>query len=415
MKKIVIINHYGITPDLPGATKHYDMAKFFSEKESHEVEFWMCGYNHHTGTNHKNLKGFKIQSIEKKSNLNIFRIKSTPYRKSSIMRQLNIMFFDLITAIKILFSKNIDVVILSVPPVSILNVLATKIRKMKLITDVEDLWPLFLIDMGMKNKVAIKYMEMCSNYTYNSSDGIAAVSEGMMKYVQKKINQNNKTVWLSPLGVNIKEYFYKNKNEILISDKVWKKDFKVMYVGAHGRANDLYSVLKTVGEFNALNKKSNYERKVSFIFIGDGDQKTNLIRFSEEMNLQNVYFEEAIPGNLVPDYLMHADVCLTNLKKIESFKLVRPNKLFQYMALGKPIISGIWGEAKSILEEANSGMYVDFTQYNITAQKLRELFNNQSQLNEYGKNGKVYIEKYGNRDLIFEEFYNELIKVIEDN
>src|SRR5690554_6251696 len=108
MKKIIIINHYGITPDLPGATKHYDMAKHFSNKTEYAVEFWMCGYNHHTGEHHKNLKGFKIQSKERIENFDVVRIKSTPYRKSSLARQINISIFDILTAIKIFLSKDVQ-------------------------------------------------------------------------------------------------------------------------------------------------------------------------------------------------------------------------------------------------------------------------------------------------------------------
>lgn len=412
MKKIVIINHYGITPDLPGATKHYDMAKYFSAQKTHVIDFWMCGYNHHTGKHHSKLKGLKIQSIDREENLNIVRIKSTPYRKSSVMRQLNIVFFDVITAFKILLSKNIEAVVLSVPPISIFNVWATKLKKIKLITDVEDLWPLFLIEMGMNNKSVIKYMEFCANYTYKASDGIAAVSQGMLEYTQERINVEKCMSWLSPLGVKIDEYANKVKNPKLIFEKSWKDDFKVMYVGAHGRANDLYSVLGTIKEFNEFTREIE-GKKVSFIFVGDGDQKKNLIDFSRNLRLKNVYFEDAIPGKLVPDYLVHADVCLTNLKKIESFKLVRPNKLFQYMALSKPIICGIWGEAKEIIENANSGIYIDFTSSKDAAIKMSELLSNKEKLSSFRNNGKKYVDEYGNRQSIFKKFYFNILNILK--
>ncbi len=413
MGKIIIINHYGITPDLPGATKHYDMAKYVSKKERHKVEFWMCGYNHHTGKNHYKLKGLRLQASDEESNLKIVRLKSSPYRKSAILRQLNITLFDLLTALKVLFSKNVEAIILSVPPVSIFNVLAIKFRKIKLVTDVEDLWPLFLVEMGLNNQFAINYMETCSNYTYKVSDGIAAVSDGMVNFVKDKVDSKNKEIWLSPLGVNTKNYFNKVKNKSLIEGKPWENDFIIMYVGAHGRANDLSSVLQTIQEFNKFQINTNDGREISFVFIGDGDQKQNLIELSKNLGLGNVYFENAIPSNLVPDYLIHADVCLTNLKKIDSFKLVRPNKIFQYMALSKPIVSGIWGESKTIIEKANSGVYVDFTNYVEAARRIMQLINNKEKLFQYGANGKKYIEKYGNRDIIFETLYTKLIKIIK--
>lgn len=414
MKKIIIINHYGITPDLPGATKHYDMAKHFANKSEYAVEFWMCGYNHHTSEHHKNLKGFKIESTERIENFDVVRIKSTPYRKSSLARQINISIFDILTAIKILFSKDIQAVVLSVPPISIFNILATKMKKIKLIADVEDLWPLFLTEMGMDNKVATKYMTVCADYLYKVSDGIAAVSDGMLNYVKNRADRKEESVWLAPLGVNIKEYTGKKIDIELIKDSVWKADFKIMYVGAHGKANDLSSVLETIKIINSYSSEFGYKKKkISFIFIGDGDQKNELIKLKEKYKLDNVYYENAVPGNLVADYLLHADICLTNLKKIESFKLVRPNKLFQYMALKKPIVSGIWGEAKTIVESANSGKYIDFSAPELAADSLMK-FINSDEFDEYGNNGRKYVEAYGDRDIIFEDFYNKIIMIVEN-
>jgi len=411
MNKIIIINHYGITPDTPGATKHYDMAKYFSNKNTHSVEFWMCGYNHHTGKNYPMLQGLKLQASEEEKNLKIVRVKGSPYRKSSILRQLNITLFDLITSFKILFSGKVDVVVLSVPPISIFTVLIIKLKRIKLVVDVEDLWPLFLIEMGMTNKMAIKYMDVFSNYLYRSSSGISAVSEGMKRYAQERAGNHKKEIWLAPLGVNLKEYTGKSKNNDLIADKAWKDAFKIMYIGAHGRANDLQSVLETIKEFNWLEDTKYEKQKKAFIFIGDGDQKKALLSYRDTLGLDNVFFEEAIPGKQVPDFLEHADVCLTNLKKVESFKLVRPNKIFQYMAMKKPVVSGIWGESREIIESAEAGVYIDFTNYKNAAKTLYEMIHNEERLKEYALNGIEYVKQFGDRERIFEDYYNRLIQI----
>src|SRR5699024_3983570 len=159
-----------------------------------------------TGKNHESLTKFKLQNSEITDNLKTVRIKSTPYRKSSIARQLNIMIFDLITAFKILFSKNIEIIVLSVPPVSIFNTIAIKLKQIKLVADVEDLWPLFLEDLGLKNRLAIKYMNWASDILYKYSDGVAAVSKGMLDFVNTRVRRAKDTTWLAPLGVNLEEY-----------------------------------------------------------------------------------------------------------------------------------------------------------------------------------------------------------------
>ena len=408
MKKIITINHYGVTPDMPGPTKNYEMSKFFADNYNCKSEFWICGYSHYIGKMDKSLGKLKLQSKKQLNNFSIVKIKSTPYKKSSLMRQLNITVFDLITAIKILFSKDIDYIIITIPPVTIFSVIAAKVRKIKLIADVEDLWPLFLEDMGMKNKLVIKYMNFAADYLYNSADGIAAVSEGMLTYVKEKVD--SKPMWISPLGVNTESYFYKALEDSLIENKEWKNDFKIMYLGVHGKANNLSAVLNTIKAFNDKSQNDVTDKKVSFIFIGDGEQKEDLIELTKQLGLSNVYFEDPVPGDLVPDYLVHADICLTNLMKIESFKLVRPNKLFQYMALGKPIVSGIWGEFQEIIEEVGSGVYLDFNHHEEASSKLHELISNDDLLKSMGDKGMEYIGNHGDRKKIFTDFYNHLVE-----
>src|SRR5699024_2876994 len=91
------------------------------------------------------------------------------------------------------------------------------------------------------------------------------------------------------------------------------------------------------------------------------------------------------------------------------FKLVRPNKIFQYMAVGKPIISGIWGEAEEIIKEAQAGIYVDFTKSSSAIDSIHYLIVNEELRKKYGVNGRKYIEKNGDRIKIFNDYYLTII------
>ena len=199
-------------------------------------------------------------------------------------------------------------------------------------------------------------------------------------------------------------------NKEKIKDYRWKDDFVIVYAGAHGKANDLESVLRTISIFEKKHQVVN-GKKISFVFIGNGDNKEKLKMLAGKLGLRSVYFEEAVPGNIIPQILMNADVCLTNLKKIESFKLVRPNKIFQYMAAKRPIICGIWGEAQTIVEGCSAGKYIDFTNYSTAAESMYH-FITQENLSEYGENGYKYVSEFGNRKKIFEDFYINVKEVI---
>lgn len=409
-EKIIIINHYGITPDMAGATKHYDLARYFVNKKEYDIEFWMCGYDHVTGKYVDGLKGFHIQHKYQENGIKIIKIKSVPDWGNLVMRQLNIMVFDLITGIKILFSRNIKCVILSMPPITFFATDATFIRGIKMVADVEDLWPLFMEGMGMRNRFASMYMEHFANHSYNISAAYEAVSSGMIDYVRNKVKDKKKKSWLAPLGVNL-SLTEGHTDKSRIAQYKWKDDFIVIYAGAHGRANDIESVLNTIAVYE---KKYNVVkgRKVSFVFIGNGDNKSALKDIAKHLNLHSVYFEDAVSGDKIPQILMNADVCLTNLKKVESFKLVRPNKIFQYMAVKKPVICGIWGETQNIIEDNRAGIYVDFTEYENAANIIHQFFM-RDDLKQCGENGFKYVCEYGNREKIFEEFYRNIVEVIK--
>lgn len=408
--KIAVINFFGTTPDVPGATKHYELSCFFQNKKNMQVEFWMNGVNYATdrpvsGINSKKICCYKTEN----SGLLLVYFKGIRHRNKKVFRELGMLLFSLLTAGKLLFSKDIDAVILSMPPVTNLVAVVAHIKKIVLIADVEDLWPLFLEESGIKNKAILKYYDIQAKSIYKNADGIDAVSNGMLSYVQGIIDCSKKHCWLAPLGVNL-EVYDSIKIKADLSQYKWINDFKIMYIGAHGLANDISSVMKVASKFENITIDG---KKVSFVFIGDGNYKHVLLKQLKEQNLNNFYFEDAISSNLVPYYLSQADVCLTNLRRLECFKLVRPNKLFQYMAAKKPIICGIWGEAADIILEAKCGINVDFTNIEDAVNNINR-FIHRNDLKELGMRGNLYIRKNGNRSLIYEEFYRRTIEIIKN-
>lgn len=398
-KKVILINHYGITPDMPGATRNYDLAKYISENTEYDVEFWRCSVGHYVDKNQSEVNKPKVYMDGK---LKINGIRSISYRGNSIRRVLNMVIFDINTALKLLFSKDIKFVLLCVPPINFFNILAMRLRKIKLIVDVEDLWPLFLSDMDINNKAVLGVLRLAANHTYRTASAISAVSEGMLNYVRNEIDTDGKITWLSPLGVDISQYSGISTDTSFFNKYNWADDFVVMYIGAMGPANDLESVLRTIAVYNSLYSSEVRGKKLSFVFIGHGSAKDILETIRTELSLFNVYIEDGIPASLVPQFLVRANICLTNLKQVESFKLVRPNKLFQYMAAKKPILCGIWGEMQSIVEATKAGVYVDFNDYKMAAGLLRDIFE-RDDLDEMGERGFEYVSLFGDRNLIYKK------------
>lgn len=400
--KIVFVNHYGATPGDVGPTRNYEFAKRLSEK-GNEVELWTCSYNHYTGKyNSGYWKG--LWSLSNEQGVTVRRFFSVKYRKNLIMRQLNITIFSLLTCIYTLFFSKADIFVVTTPPLTILMLIAVKLRRKKFVLDVQDLWPEFLIDMGMKNKVVITIMKTLENLLYKYSDSIDTVSRGMEQYIQDKLINSNKKIIISPLGVNLSRYGLCVNEDC--REYEWKDKFVVMYSGAHNPANNLENLVYAC---------KHLDDNIAVVLFGDGSSKESLIKLKENLKLTNIYFENSVASFDVPKILSLSNVCITLLKDVPAFKKVRPNKLFEYMAAQKPIICGIDGEAADVVRAAASGILVLPPTAEKIAEAIEFLYQNNKHLNEMAYNGRKYIEKYGDRDKIIDEFHVFLSNTLSNN
>ena len=96
--------------------------------------------------------------------------------------------------------------------------------------------------------------------------------------------------------------------------------------------------------------------EIHFLFIGDGAEKENLKKYSRTLNSKNFTFLESVMKREIPLYIEISDYSLVNLKKSDDFKNVIPSKIFENIAMYKPILLGVEGESKKLIEEYRVGV-----------------------------------------------------------
>ena len=126
--------------------------------------------------------------------------------------------------------------------------------------------------------------------------------------------------------------------------------FVVLYAGAHGMSNDLNVVLQAA-------QRLLDQPKICLVLLGDGKEKPALMEQAAEMGLTNLHFLPPVPKAGMAEALAAADACLAILKPIPLYATVYPNKVFDYMAAGKPVILAIDGVIRQVVEQAGSGVY----------------------------------------------------------
>ncbi len=284
--------------------------------------------------------------------------------------------------------KKPDVVIAS-PMAPFLVISAYKIAKKynaKFIFEVKDIWPLSIIELGniSPNNPLIKMMSWCEKFAIKKADYVVSSLQNYGEHLKKDLNINKDFIWINN-GIDLEEM---RKNEPLpidIKNKIPTNKFIIGYTGTVGIANALDSFLEAA---NILKDKD-----IAFIVVGNGKEKDNLIK--KYGNLKNVIFIEPIKKHQVQNMLSLFDACYIGLKKENLFKYgVSPNKLFDYMFSGKPIVYAIDSGKSNLIKLANCGISVGAQNAKEIAQGILTLFNMSKEQREIlGKNGKIYVVK----------------------
>jgi glycosyltransferase involved in cell wall biosynthesis len=215
--------------------------------------------------------------------------------------------------------------------------------------EVRDLWPESIMAVGvMKRNVFIRFFEWLEKVLYQSANHIVVVTDTFkVKITERGINPEKISVFKN--GANLELFKPSNKPIDLIEKYHLKGKFIFAYIGTHGMAHGLHFVLEAIQDI-----KEAYP-DIIFLFMGDGAEKKNLIQKSKDLSLDNTLFLDSVSKKEVVRHLSLMDVALVNLKKSDTFLTVIPSKIFEAAAMEKPILLGLEGETKKIIEKYHAG------------------------------------------------------------
>jgi glycosyltransferase involved in cell wall biosynthesis len=160
---------------------------------------------------------------------------------------------------------------------------------------------------------------------------------------------------------------------------------------------------------DSLREKEQFQ----FIFVGDGKEKDQLISHAQALKLENVHFLPAVPKERMPEILAAADACVAILKPIEAYKTTYPNKVFDYMAAGRPVILAIDGVIRDVVEEAQAGIFCQPGNPEGMVEVIVQLEKDRALGKQMGLAGRQYVEKHFDRTIIAEKMLDLMIHFLE--
>ena len=180
-------------------------------------------------------------------------------------------------------------------------------------------------------------------------------------------------------------------------------EFIIIYAGILGIAQNIKTILDTA----IILKKEN----IKFLLIGSGPEEKNLKDYSKQNNIENVKFIGQVPKNKISDYMSLADCGIIPLKNIPVFETTIPSKIFDYMSANLPILLGVKGEAKEILEQSKAGITFKPDDVNDLKDKILYLRDNKSELDEMRLKGRDFVKANFDRSKLAEKLEKIIVEV----
>lgn len=386
-KNIWLINQYASTPETGLAGRHYYFAEELA-KQGHNVKV-IAGSFSHVLREPKVIKG--NFEIEHRDGFDFVWVKTSYYKSSNSKRRILNWFsfaYKLLNLPKLLGEKPDVILYSSAPLIGFLSAkhLSNKLNT-KLIFEVRDIWPLSVIQIGgySESHPFIRLLQWIEDKAYASSDLVISNLKSSVGHMISRGLDSNKFRWI-PNGVSINEV----SADVPLPDEVVKqlpKDkFIVGYTGAFGNANALDYLLESASQLKEC-------EDIAFVLVGKGKELEALKTIARENNLTNVHFVDAIPKQQVQSMLSMFDVCYIGLTNDPLFKFgVSPNKLFDYLYSGKPVLYAIDSGGYKPVKEANAGIEVEPENVSeITAAVLKMKNMNKDDLIAMGANGKALV------------------------
>jgi len=366
--------------------------------EGHEVSVLTGFPNHPTGVvppaYRKNMR--HMVKREYLDGVDVIRTWLLPLpNRRAYERALNYSSFFLSAAMTGSFLQRPDVVIATSPQllVGLAGWWISRVKNVPFVFEVRDLWPesLTAVGAGNPNSTLHRTLARIADFLYRKADHIVVVTSAFKTYLIKNYQVLPEKISVIENGVNTRLFYPQAPNHDIRQHLGAKGKFVVSYIGTIGMAHGLETVL------DAARLLQDRDADIAFMLVGEGAEKQTLMARAQSLGLKNLRFFDQQERERIPSFICASDACLVMLKKAELFKTVLPTKLLEFMSCGRPVILGVDGEARRIMDEAGAGLFVEPQNAVELAEKIIELSTHPALCELLGRNGRAHIVRHFSR------------------
>jgi colanic acid biosynthesis glycosyl transferase WcaI len=354
----------------------------------------------------------RLVTHEQTDGVNVVRTWLLPFpNRKAYERMLNYSSFCASAATTGLFLSQPDVVIASSPQllVGLSGWWLARWKRVPFVFEVRDLWPESLAAVGMGDGSSFLHRSLAgiAGFLYRHADRIVVVTPAFEDYLVEHWHVPREKISVIENGVETQlfapEPFSSETVTSLRRELRAEGKFVVSYIGTMGMAHGLETIIAAAVQLQDRNPE------IVFVMLGEGAEKQSIVALARERGLNNLRFVDQQPREKIPAYISASDACLVPLKRTELFKTVIPTKMLEFMSCARPVILGVDGQARAILEEARAGLVIEPENSDALVSAIRYLAANREAARELGQNGREYIVRKFSRRHTAEKY----IRVLE--
>jgi glycosyltransferase involved in cell wall biosynthesis len=349
--KILVIHQFYLRPGEAGGTRFNDFCAQW-QSAGHDVEVVASSVPYTTGVRSGGAFPWVSGS---EAGVDVTRVWTVNHPAGRVGRRMaSMLTFGGLAVAAAVRSAQPDVVIASSPALvtALPGALAAAHAGARFVFEVRDLWPESAVTTGVvgAESMLVRAAEGLEAWAYESADAVVALTPGIGDDIVERGLCPRSKLEVIPNGVVLDRIPRVDRGD-LRRTLGWDDRFVAIYAGAHGIANDLDQLIDVARRMPA-------DAGVQLVAVGDGPMREALVRRSRRLGLTNLQWRPAVSPGELRRWLQAADVGLVILQDNPTFQTVYPNKAFDYMAAGIPVVATVDGVLGELLTTSGAGISV---------------------------------------------------------
>jgi len=277
------------------------------------------------------------------------------------------------------------------------GVLVSWLKRAPFVLEIRDVWPEGIQAAGglEGRRFLLGLVGWLARRMYRSADHVVTVGEGYREKILQQADMGDRISVITN-GVDLKRFVPCEPDQTFLREWGLQDKFVCSYIGTIGMAHRLELVLEAARLLKAKGRGD-----IRFVLVGGGASRKRLENQARQEALDDlVVFTGLQPKRRIPTILASSDACLIHLRKCELYTKVIPSKIFEAMAMERPIIMGVTGGAREIVMRAGAGLPMEPESAESLVEAVQGLADHRELGRQYGRAARSFVALHYNRDIL---------------